>query len=304
MNTPQASDPRDLTAQTTRVTWIGLVVNVALSSLKLAVGWLGHSQAILADAVHSLSDLVTDVAVLLGVRFWAAPADSRHPYGHRRIETLVTTLIGGALLAVGLGIGYHSILTVREAHVTAPGRIALAGAALSIVLKEWLYRWTVAVGRRIQSPAVIANAWHHRSDALSSIPAFIAVGVAIVAPRFAFVDHLGALIVSVFIIKVSWDIMSPALADLTDRGGSAMDQDRIAAIARGIPGVQSLHALRSRRVGSGLYVDLHVLVNGRLSVRHGHTISEEVKRAILKNGPDVLDVVVHLEPADDGPESI
>ncbi|MBU1693968.1 MAG: cation diffusion facilitator family transporter, partial [Verrucomicrobia bacterium] len=185
-----------------------------------------------------------------------------------------------------------------------PGRIALIGAFVSIVLKEWLYRWTMAVGKRMKSPAVIANAWHHRSDALSSIPALAAVGVAVIAPRFAFLDHVGALIVSLFIIKVSWDIMAPALADLADRGGSDRERDQIAAIAISIQGVQSLHALRSRRVGSGLYVDLHLLVNGRMSVSHGHAISEQVKKAILEKGPDVLDVVVHLEPVEDGPESI
>lgn len=289
--------------ETKRVTWIGLVINVALSALKFTVGAVGRSQAIVADAVHSLSDLLTDVAVLLGLRFWSAPADKTHPYGHRRIETMVTTIIGAALLIVGVGIGYNAVTTAREPHPAPPGSIALIGAAVSIVLKEWLYRWTLVVGKRIKSTAVIANAWHHRSDALSSIPALAAVGVAVIAPRFAFVDHIGALIVSLFIIKAAWNIVAPALADLADRGGSDRDREQIAELAMSVPGVNSVHALRSRRVGSGLYVDLHVLVDGAMSVRKGHAISEQVKQAILAKGPDVLDVVAHLEPIEDGTES-
>jgi cation diffusion facilitator family transporter len=159
---PHESVVSDASVQTRRVTWIGLFVNVGLSMLKFIVGWLGHSQAVIADAFHSLSDLVTDFAVLFGLRFWSAPPDENHPYGHQRIETIVTTIIGVLLFAVGIGIGYNALTTVRDSHVQPPGRIAMIGALLSIVFKEVLYRWTVKVGRRIRSSAVIANAWPWR----------------------------------------------------------------------------------------------------------------------------------------------
>ncbi|MGD9873690.1 MAG: cation diffusion facilitator family transporter [Kiritimatiellia bacterium] len=293
----------DASAETRRVTWIGLIINIGLSALKFVVGFIGHSQAMVADAAHSFSDLVTDFAVLLGLRFWSAPADDSHPYGHQRIETIVTTLIGAALFAVGAGIGYHALATVRDPHIESPGKIALLGALFSIILKEWLYRWTVAVGQRIKSSAVIANAWHHRSDALSSIPALIAIGLAVLHPKLAFVDHIGALIVSLFIIKVSWNIVSPALNDLTDRAASNRECEEIRTVATGIPGVISVHALRTRRAGSSLHVDLHVLVDGGMTVKAGHDISETVKQAILDKGPHVTDVVVHLEPDEDRPEA-
>lgn len=292
----------DAAAQTRRVTWAGVFVNIALSAAKFAAGVVGHSQALIADAVHSLSDLVTDFAVLFGLPFWSAPADDDHPYGHQRIETLVTMVIGGALLLVGGGIGFNAVSSLRQPHLEAPGKIALVGALLSIILKEWLYRWTVAVGRRINSSAVIANAWHHRSDALSSIPALLAVGVAVLNPKLAIADHVGAFIVSLFILKVAWNIMSPSLSELADRAASEKDRNEIRAIATLTPGVKSVHALRSRRTGSGIRVDLHVLVDGQMTVKAGHDIAEAVKRAIMRKGPHVLDVVVHLEPEEDGIE--
>ena len=297
---PHKRSSSDTSAQTRRVTWIGLFVNIGLSVLKFVVGWLGHSQAVIADAFHSLSDLITDLAILFGLRFWSAPPDDNHPYGHQRIETIVTTIIGLLLLAAGIGIGYNATTTVRDVHVQAPGHIAMIGALLSLVFKEVLYRWTVGVGRRIRSSAVIANAWHHRSDALSSIPALIAVGVAVLYPKLAFIDHIGALVVSLFIIKAAWGIVFPALSDLTDRAASDKDCEQIRTIALEIEGVQSVHSLRSRRAGSGLYMDLHVLVDGLMTVKRGHDISERVKQAIIHNRPDVVDVVVHLEPGNDG----
>ncbi|MBN1916886.1 MAG: cation transporter [Verrucomicrobia bacterium] len=281
-----------------RVTWIGLLINVGLSGLKFVVGILGTSQAVVADAVHSLSDVSTDLAVLFGVKYWSAPPDAEHPYGHRRIEALITTAIGLALAGVAIGIAYHALTTVRQLHVRPPTWIALMGPLLSIVLKEWLYRWTVAVGRRARSSAVIANAWHHRSDALSSLPALAAVAFSLIDPEWAFVDHVGALVVSLFILNVSWNIVAPSLAELTDCGGTAQDRADIRRIVRAVPGVRGLHALRTRRVGAHLHVDLHIQVDPELTVRTGHGISEDVKHALLEQDPRILDVVVHLEPVE------
>jgi cation diffusion facilitator family transporter len=197
---------------------------------------------------------------------------------------------------VALGLGYKALCTMYQPHVRHTTWIAITGPVLSIILKEILYRWTVIVGTRVRSTAVIANAWHHRSDAWSSIPAVIAVAVSAVNPAWFFVDHIGALIISVFILKVSWDIMSPALAELADRGASLRERIQIERIAMGVNGVKDVHAIRTRKCGESLYVDLHVLVDPEISVRLGHNISEKVKQTLLKEGPRILDVVTHLEP--------
>ena len=174
-----------------------------MTVFKLIVGLIGQSQAVVADAFHSLSDMATDFAVLFGVRYWEAPADQDHPYGHHRIQTLITLSIGLALVVVALGIGYNALVTLRERHLSHPGWIALSGPLLSIILKEFIYRRSVRIGLATKSPAVIANAWHHRSDGLSSIPAFIAVMLSALNPAWAYFDHIGAAAVSIFILKTS-----------------------------------------------------------------------------------------------------
>lgn len=281
-----------------RVTWGGMAVNVSLAGIKFLVGFLGASQAVIADAVHSLSDMTTDIAVLLGVRFWSAPPDKEHPYGHQRIEALVTMAIGLALVSVAVGLVYNSLATIHDDHIQEIGWVAVVGPILSILGKEALYQWTVHVGVHVKSTAVIANAWHHRSDALSSIPALIAVVVAALYPEWGFVDHIGAVIIAVFILKVSWDIIVPALQELSDTGASLKTQEQIRDLTMMVKGVKSAHAIRTRKFGAHLHVDLHILVEPELSVRAGHSISEDVKQHLLQQGPDVLDVVVHIEPYD------
>ncbi|MDY6931509.1 MAG: cation diffusion facilitator family transporter [Halobacteriota archaeon] len=283
-------------AQINRITWMGVILNVFLSGIKFVVGYLGSSQAVIADAVHSLSDVSTDIAVLLGLRYWSAPPDEEHPYGHHRIEAIVTIIIGSILGIVAFGIGYEAIFTIREVHIEQTSWIAIVGPILSIVLKEALHRWTIKVGRRTKSSAVIANAWHHRSDALSSIPALIAVIAASINPDWAFMDHLGAFIISLFIIKVSWDIIGPSFSELIDGGVSHNDREIIRKIALGVDNVKDVHAIRTRKLGPNICVDLHILVDPDISVRNGHNISEEVKNKLIEDGPEVMDVVVHIEP--------
>jgi len=274
-------------------------INFLLAGLKFIVGIIGSSQAIIADAVHSLSDMSTDLAILFGAKYWSAPADENHPFGHLRIETLITAFIGILLIASGLGIGYHAIANLQKNSLNQPGWIALSGAVVSIIVKELLYRWTILVGKRVKSSAVVANAWHHRTDAFSSLPAAIAVTLAALRPELAFVDAVGALIVMVFILKVGWDITSTALVSLTDVSASKKDRAQIYALAMAVEGVEQVHAIRTRHLGSRLHVDLHIEVDGELTVREGHDISELVKQALLEKGPEVVDVVVHLEPVDD-----
>lgn len=249
-----------------------------------------------ADAFHSLSDLATDFAVLIGIRFWGAPADEGHPYGHRRIQTLVTIVIGFALLGVAIGIGYKALVTLREQHLTQPGWIALSGPFLTIFLKEILYRRTKKIGTKSRSTAVIANAWHHRSDALSSIPAFFSVVAATINPEWAYFDHIGALIVSLFILKVSWDIIRPQIVELTDYAASKDEQTEIDRIVRNIEGVEDVHKIRTRKMGSDIFLDLHIQVNPFITVKDGHVISQKVKYELLRHNSNIIDVVVHLEP--------
>ena len=279
-----------------KVTWMGLFANVLLSAFKFAVGVIGKSQAVVADAVHSLSDVGTDFAVLFGVKFWSSPADSEHPYGHWRIETLITAIIGIALFIAGVEIAYKAIVTIKEVHKVGPLMIAIVGPVLSVIVKEVLYRRTKAIGRDIKSKALVANAWHHRSDALSSIPVLFAVFLASINPKFIIVDHIGACIVSIFIIKVSWDILKESFGELVDVSAPKKDQKKIKDVIKKVAGVKSIHAVRTRKLGPGLHVDLHVLVDGNITVKEGHDISEEVKKELIEKGPNIFDVVVHLEP--------
>ncbi len=295
------NDPSDSIRVVRRVTWIGMLGNILLAALKFVVGVVGSSEAVVADAVHSLSDLTTDAAILFGSRYWSAPPDREHPYGHGRIETIVTLGIGAVLGAVAVGIVYRALIEVREADIAAPGWIAFAGAVVSIFGKELLYRWTWRVGHRERSSALMANAWHHRSDALSSIPVAVTVLVAMIHPAWSFVDRIGAVIVGVFILQAAWRIATPAFHELTDRGAPAEVGEKIEAVARGVDGVLSVHAVRTRNIGPGVLVDLHVQVPEDLTVREGHDISMTVKERLLAEGPDVIDAIVHLEPFEASP---
>ncbi|MCP4213335.1 MAG: cation transporter [bacterium] len=303
MNSIQLKKDLEEVRHVRRITWIGIAVNLALAALKGAAGILGGSQAVIADAFHSLSDSTTDVAILLGVKFWSAPPDECHPYGHKRIETLITTSIGFLLAAVAVAISYNALNSVREVHMARVGWIAVTGPLLSIIVKEILYRKTIKVGIEIKSRAVMANAWHHRSDALSSIPALLAVAASVINPKWAFVDSIGALVVSLFILKVAWDITRPALSELTDSGASRQDRKRIHEIAVAVEGVKEAHAIRTRKAGPSIYVDLHILVEPEMTVREGHDISEAVREKLVNEGPEILDVVVHLEPYEREKES-
>lgn len=281
-----------------RVTLWGLVVNLGLAGLKFVFGVVGSSQALVADAVHSLSDLTTDFAVLVGARYWSEPADAEHPHGHGRIETLITSAIGVLLGAVGVGLAYRAVVTLHQRHAATPGWSAFAAACASIVAKELLYRWTATVGKRIKSSAVIANAWHHRSDALSSLPVAVAVLATQVHRTWVFLDHVATVIVSVLILHAAWKIAWPALRALIDAGAARHEREAMLELALDTEGVRAVHKLRTRYIGPGLQIDLHVLVEPELSVREGHAIAGVVKERLLDQGPNVIDVLVHVEPYD------
>jgi cation diffusion facilitator family transporter len=280
-----------------KVTWIGLVTNIGLSGLKFAAGYFGRSQALVADAIHSLTDTTTDIAIIAGSHYWSRPADENHPYGHRRLETLVTAFIGVMLVAAGIGIGWEAIFTLHNNQAAPPGWIAFFAAMASIVVKEVLYRWTAAVGKKIKSPAIAANAWHHRTDAISSLPVLMAVGGALVFPAWSFLDRVGAVIVSIFILHAAIKIIWPAVGELIDAGAPEEIQKKIMEIAANTMGVREVHAVRSRYISSSITVDLHIVVDGSISVREGHTIADSVEDNITCGIPEILEVVVHVDPS-------
>lgn len=284
-------------AQVKRITWLGAICNVLLAALKIALGKLGASQALLADGIHSLTDLLTDLAVLWGANFWSEPADEKHPYGHSKLEALVTFLIGGALFAVGVRMLVSSALSFQEPSLRFSWYLVLA-AGLSVVLKEILYRVTLRKGTRLNSPALCANAWHHRSDALSSLPVLGVLLLGRVAPEWTFLDGLGGLLVSLMILYAAWQILRPAFDALVDRGLAPEKLAEVRAVALAIPGVDCVHALRSRVNGITVFLDMHILVDKDMTVYNGHKLAHRVRDEIVGRC-GVTDVLVHVEPFTD-----
>ncbi|MFO7860207.1 MAG: cation diffusion facilitator family transporter [Desulfosalsimonas sp.] len=281
-----------------RVTWWGLGVNILLAAFKVIAGWLGHSQALVADGIHSVTDTVTDVAVILGSYFWSRPADFAHPYGHKRLETTVSIFIGAMLFMAGAGIGWDAVTSVHKVHAHNVRMIALAAAAVSIVIKEMLYQWTRRVGRRVNSVALAANAWHHRLDAFSSVPVLAAVAVSFVRPQWHLVDHVAAFFVAILICYAAIGIIASGFKELVDQGAPFEVCEQIRQIVKTHPAVRQVHNIRTRYSGSQLCVDLHVVVDSEMSVYEGHRVAEQVKGLLLHQGPEVLDVEVHIEPVE------
>ncbi|MGD2185205.1 MAG: cation diffusion facilitator family transporter [Desulfobacterales bacterium] len=292
------SGPRDRGRESVirRVTWVGLFANVLLASFKFLAGIIGSSQALVADAIHSLTDLTSDIAVIAGSHYWSRPPDESHPYGHQRMETLVTVFIGIALAAAGVGVGWKAISTLHAKHTSPPGWIAVLAALVSIISKEAIYRWTAKIGKRVRSPALAANAWHHRSDAISSLPVLIAVAGARIFPSWSFLDNVGAAVVSIFIFYSSMKIIWPGLSELIDVGAPTEIRKNIRASALKIEGVLQVHDIRTRYISSSIQVDLHIVVEGSISVREGHDIADDVKGRIISEIQEIVDVIVHVDP--------
>ncbi len=289
---------QDATQTVRRVTALGLAANLALSGLKFAAGLMGNSQAVVADAVHSLSDTISDVAVIVGSLYWHKPADHDHHYGHRRIETFVTLFVGAMLLAAAAGIVRQAVISFQGTPPGPPGPVAIAATFVSIVAKELLYRWTKRVGQQAGSQAMVANAWHHRTDAFSSIPALAAVTGSYFFPACWFLDGAGAIVVSFFILYAAYGILRPVIHELLDASAPPEVLSRIQKVSEETDGVLQVHKLRSRLCGTELHLDMHVVVNGDIPVSKGHDIAEEVKERLMNEDLNVSDVVVHIDPAE------
>ena len=284
-----------------RVTLVGGAVNVVLLLFKFVAGIVGHSSAMVADAVHSLSDFVTDVIVLVFVRISGKPKDKSHDYGHGKYETLAMTIIGMALLAVALGILYSGVMKitawVNGAQLEAPGMLALWAALLSIVLKEGVYHYSMVKARQLQSQAVEANAWHHRSDALSSIGTAIGIGGAIfLGQRWTVLDPVASLIVGLFIVKVSIDLLRRGIGDLMEQSLPDEVEAEILQLAASVPGVVEPHDLRTRRIGNHYAIELHILMDGTISLHEAHDKASEVEELLRQYYGAQTHVVVHVEP--------
>ncbi len=287
-----------------KVTLWGGAVNVLLLAFKFVAGIMGHSAAMVADAVHSLSDFVTDVVVLVFVHISGKPEDKSHEFGHGKFETLAQTLIGFMLLAVSVGIVYGGLAKIATwlngEQLKAPGMLALWAALLSIVLKEGVFHYTMRKAKQLDSQAVEANAWHHRSDALSSIGTALGIGGAIfLGQRWAVLDPLASVIVGLFIVKVAVVLLRGGIGDLTEQSLPDEVEQEMLRLAASVPGVEEPHDLRTRRIGSHYAIELHILMDADISLRQAHDKASEVEDLLKKHYGEETHVIVHVEPLPD-----
>lgn len=284
-----------------KVTLTGTLVNALLIVLKLMAGIIGRSSAMIADAVHSLSDFITDAIVLIFVKLAGKPRDNGHEYGHGKYETMATMIIGVILAGAGVGLMINGIrLVIRSLNgeeLPSPGVIALVIAVISIVSKEWLYRYSVKVGRETDSQAVIANAWHHRSDALSSGGTLIGIaGAMFLGEHWRILDPLAAVVVSLFIIKSGFDIMRPSSGELLEASLPEAQQKEIEDLVTAIPGIEYIHNLRTRRIGNTVAIDFHAKMDGNMTLAEAHTLATKAENTLRdKFGRNAI-INVHMEP--------
>ncbi len=284
-----------------RVTLIGSAANLALTLLKFLAGWLGHSSAMIADAIHSLSDFITDIVVIAFVKISARPADRIFTYGYGKYETLGTCVIALVLIGVGVNVmvqGFiDTIAHFRGAIIPRPSMLALWAAVLSIAVKEAVYQYTIRVGRHLNSPAMVANAWHHRSDALSSVGTLIGIAGAIfLGDRWRVLDPIAAIVVSVFIMRVGWRLLKTALDELLEKALPAEDEQRILQIVASLPDVCEPHHLRTRHIGNRVAIDMHIRVDGNISLNHAHNLTTQLEHRLRDAfGQNAL-ISIHTEP--------
>ena len=281
-----------------KVTLIGSALDFSLGTAKIVIGWMTNSQALVADGVHSLSDLLTDFMVLYAAKHSHKEADSEHPYGHGRIETLTTASLGLVLVAIAFGIGYHSIQRLNDNEAVMEFSVlAFSIALISVLTKEWIYRYTVSAARRLRSDMLMANAWHSRSDAFSSM--VVLVGIIGVALGHVYLDAIAAVIVAAMIAKIGIDLLRSSTQELID---SALEPEKVALLRQqivAVDGVRSIHMLRTRKSAGNILVDVHIQVDPRLSVSEGHRIGDVVRQSLLNQADGITDVTIHIDPEND-----
>lgn len=284
-----------------RVTLMGSIVNVVLLVFKFVAGIVGGSAAMIADAIHSLSDFLTDLVVVVFVKISSKPEDEDHDYGHGKYETLATSIIGIALLCVGFYILYNGCHKIWEfingTQLEQPGMVALVAALVSIGLKEWTFRFTEKVGKSVNSQAVIANAWHHRSDALSSIGTAAGIGGAILlGSKWAVLDPVAAVAVSIFIVRTALSLVRTASGDLLEKSLPAEIETKIIEIAESEPEVSDVHNLCTRHIGSNIAMEMHIRMPGEMSLSECHRHATEIERKLRKHFGEHTHINLHVEP--------
>jgi cation diffusion facilitator family transporter len=281
-----------------KASYVGAAVNVLQATIKISFGILGQSAALIADGIHSLSDLLSDLLVIIAVRLGSREADHEHPYGHRRFETIATVLLGVSLIAIGGGISWSVI--DRMTHSTSlptPNPLGLAIAAVSIIINEWLYHYTKAIAKKTRSKLLMANAWHQRSDAISSVVVLFGIGAVMLGYPLA--DAIAAIIVALMVVKIGLNLVINSIKELVDTSLPLKLLNEIRNTIMSIDGVEGIHLLRSRQMGEDALIDAHIIVDPRITVSEGHTISDIVRDELISCFDDVIDVLVHVDPEDD-----
>jgi cation diffusion facilitator family transporter len=278
-------------------TGIGLWVNVLLTAFKLFAGIVGHSKAMIADALHSASDVLATAIVAVGLRIAKKPADAEHPYGHGNADTIASFMVALLLLLTGLYLGYSAVHVFVHHHQTVPSSIALYAAITSIIIKEAMYQYTIRVGRRLNSQAIIANAWDHRSDAFSSIPATIGIFIARIwnLPIF---DPIAGLIIAIMIFRISLHLLHSSVDIIMDETPGSKTIQEISETASKVDGVESVHEIKVHQHGPDKTIDIKIEVNGLISVNEGHSIAGRVKAELMKSKQGITDVMVHVNPVE------
>ena len=297
----RSNNDKNRTAEATRATVIGLVLNIILVVIKIFAGIFGKSAAVIADGIHSLSDSITDIAVIIGLRLADKPPDKGHRYGHGKIETLSALLVSLVLAGVGMKLlwsGGNTILQVLQGEaLSTPGWIAVVAAAVSIIVKEWVYHYTFKIGKKINSQAVIANAWHHRSDAFSSIGVAIGVSCSILlGGKWLVLDPIASVIVSLLILFTAISISRTCLAELLETSLGEEIENEIAKIANEVDGAQNAHNIRTRRIGANIAMDMHIEVDHNLLITDAHDICDQIENALKTRFGEFTFVTVHCEP--------
>jgi cation diffusion facilitator family transporter len=291
-------DQNELIRQKSRVTYIAALINLFLSVIKVSFGILGQSTALIADGIHSLSDLASDGLVLIAVRLGSREADDDHPYGHARFETMATIILGLTLILVAGGIAWDAVeRLLYPARLLIPDVQTLGVAAISILANEWLYHYTRRIAKITRSKLLLANAWHHRSDAISSV--VVLIGIAAVLTGYVYADAIAAVIVGIMIAKIGVSLVLESVRELVD---TSLPDDQVAKIRNqiaGTDGVKAIHLIRTRKMGEDAYVDLHIQVDSHISVSEGHMIADSVRDNLRHNFEDIADVLVHTDPEDD-----
>jgi len=294
----EAYDADQFTRLKSRVTYIAAFVNILLAGIKIGFGIVGRSEALIADGIHSLADLLSDLFVIVAIKLGSREADHDHPYGHRRFETMATVLLGGGLIIIAGGIAWDVIKRIQHPEtLLVPDRDTLIIAVISILANEWLYQYTKRIAKRTRSKLLLANAWHHRSDAISSI--IVLFGIVAVLYGYPFADAVAAVIVAIMIAKIGLSLLLESIKELVDTSLSDEKTGAIRKVIKASEGVRSIHLLRTRQMGEDSFIDTHIVVDPKITVSEGHMIADNVRDNLKAQFDDIADVLVHIDPEDD-----